>query len=121
MMILSFRVLLAITSGVHRAEMPLKNQLDPEEDSWQMLGTNLSTKLSDGWGSLTGRLRLMDQKDFNQFGLSLDHLIDGYIQSVLSTIAIDKLACQLNTTKKTLRQKLFMSLNGDPTLMAEIL
>ncbi len=104
-----------------RAEKPLTTNLDSTEDSWQMLGTNLSIKMIDGWASETGRLKMVDQKDFNQLGLSLDSLIEGYIQSVLSTIAIDKLAAELINTKKQLRRKLFMAINGDPILMDEIM
>ncbi|PKM68525.1 MAG: hypothetical protein CVU95_02670 [Firmicutes bacterium HGW-Firmicutes-2] len=110
-----------IAMYARRAESPLTTNLEPSEDSWQMLGTNLSIKMVDGWASETGRLKLVDQKDFNQLGLSLDSLIEGYIQSVLSTIAIDKLAAELVNTKKQLRRKLFMAINGDPILMDEII
>ena len=104
-----------------KAASPLKNTITENDNSWEMLGTNLSVKLSDGWDSQTDRLKLVDQKDFTQLGLSLDNLIDGYIQSVMSTIAIDKLACQLLTSKGLLRKKLFKAINGDEILNSEIL
>jgi hypothetical protein len=63
----------------------------------------------------------MDNKDFNTLGLSLDSLIEGYIQSVLSTIAIDQMAVRLIGSKKTLRKKLFQDLNPDAALMSEII
>ncbi len=104
-----------------RAEKPLTDRLEEGEDSWEMLGTNLSVKTSQGWDSETRRLKLMDTKDFNQLGISLDSLIEGYIQSVLSTIAIDKMAQELIGVKKNLKRKLFEALNGDPILAYEIL
>jgi hypothetical protein len=110
-----------IAMYARQAAKPLTEQLDANEDSWEMLGTNLSIKLSDGWESETNRLKLMDQKDFNRLGLSLDNLIESYIQSVMSTIAIDKLADQLLTSKRTLKRKLFMAMNGDPILLNEII
>ena len=39
---------------------------------------------------------MMDMKDFNTIGLSMDDMIDAYIQSVLSVIAIDQLCCRLH-------------------------
>jgi hypothetical protein len=104
-----------------RAEKPLMTELSRCVDSWAMLGTNLSVKTGSGWENETDRLKLMDIKDFNQLGLSLDDLIEAYIQSVMSTIAIDKMAIQLTGTKKTLKRKLFNSLNSDPILIKELM
>lgn len=86
-----------------------------------MLGTNLSIKLEDGWDSDVRRLKLMDRKDFNKLGLSLDNLIDGFIQSVLSAIALDKMASHLINSKKELKKRLFASINPDPVLLKEIM
>lgn len=104
-----------------RAEKPLTGSLENGSDSWEMLGTNLSIKTSEGWDSETIRLKLMDTKDFNQLGFSLDNLIEGYIQSVLATIAIDKMANQLIGSKKYLKRKLFGAMNGDPILLNELM
>jgi hypothetical protein len=104
-----------------RAEKPLKEILETFESSWEILGTNLSVRTQEGWDSETKRLKLMDNKDFNTLGLSLDSLIEGYIQSVLSTIAIDQMAVRLIGSKKTLRKKLFQDLNPDAALMSEII
>ncbi|MFW5972121.1 MAG: hypothetical protein ACOCRL_01415 [Bacillota bacterium] len=103
-----------------RAKNPLTCSLDNSRDSWDMLGTNLSIKLDNGWDSDVNRLKLMDRKDFNILGLSLDNLIEGYIQSVLSTIALDKMASNLINSKNQLNKKLFSSLNPDPILIKEI-
>lgn len=104
-----------------RARMPLARQLEAGQDSWAMLGTNLSVKNPDGsWGSDTNRLLLMDRRDFNRLGIGLDDLIDAYIQTVLATIAIDKMCEMLFTQKKKFRMRLFQSLNQDPALIREI-
>ena len=63
-----------------RARKPLVEELTPAaaQDSWAMLGTNLSVKLESGnWTTETKRLLCMDRKDFNRLGLGLDDLIDG--------------------------------------------
>lgn len=104
-----------------RADKPLKDSLDEFEDSWSMLGTNLSVKTQEGWDSETLRLKLMDQRDFNALGVGLDGLIEAYIQSVLASIAIDQMAIRLIGTKKQLKRQLMTSMNGDPILMGEII
>lgn len=105
-----------------RTAEPLVDELKEGSDSWKMLGTNLSQKLGDNqWSSDTNRLMLMDRRDFNKLGLGLDDLIEAYIQTVLSTIAIDKMSKQLFNTKGKFRMKLFKSLNNDNTLLNEIM
>lgn len=105
-----------------RAREPLATKLNEEESSWSILGTNLSLKNPDGsWGSDTERLMLMDRKDFNRLGVSLDGLIEAYVQTVLSVTAIDELAMSLFTKKGRFRKKLFASLNEDQALLDEIL
>ena len=104
-----------------RAAKPLTDYLQDGNDSWDMLGTNLSIKEGDNkWGSDTNRLMLMDRRDFNKLGLGLDDLIEGYLQTVLSTIAIDKMCKRLYNTKGRFRHRLFKSLNDDPTLLNQI-
>ena len=104
-----------------RAAKPLADHLDDGSSSWDMLGTNLSIKEGDNeWSSDTNRLMLMDRRDFNKLGLGLDDLIEGFIQTVLSTIAIDKMCKRLYNSKGRFRMRLFKSLNDDPTLLNEI-
>ena len=104
-----------------RARSPLTDRLG-EHPSWDMLGTNLSIKREDGgWDSDTGRLLLMDRKDFNSIGVGIDELIEAYIQTVLATVAIDQMAQRLISKKGSLRTKLFRSLNDDDALIDEIL
>lgn len=105
-----------------RAAKPLVDYLQEGGDSWQMLGTNLSFKNEDGsWNSDTNRLILTDRRDFNKLGLGLDDLIEAYIQTVLSMIAIDQMAVTLMNKQGRFRMRLFKSLNDDPALLKEIL
>lgn len=105
-----------------RAKEPLADSVGVGADSWDMLGTNLSIKNEDGsWDSDTNRLLLTDRRDFNKLGLGLDDLIEGYIQTVLSMIAIDQMAQTLFNSKKRFRQRLFKSLDNDQALINELL
>lgn len=105
-----------------RASEPLLDTLADGVSSWDMLGTNLSIRDPDGsWDTDRTRLLLMDRKDFNALGLGIDDLIEGYIQTVLCTLAIDKMACNLVGSKGQLKMKLFRSLNDDAALADEIM
>jgi len=104
-----------------RAREPLARTLTGTDDSWAMLGTNLSVKRPDGgWDSQTERLVLMDTRDFHRLGLGLDHLIDAYLQTVLSVTAIDRMCERLLNSKGRFRQRLFSTLTPDPTLLSEL-
>lgn len=104
-----------------RAAKPLIDKLEDSTDSWQVLGTNLSIKKPDGsWDSDTNRLVLMDRRDFNKLGIGLDDLIEAYIQTVLSMIAIDNMAKTLVNKQGRFRSRLFKSLNDDAALISEI-
>lgn len=104
-----------------RAAMPLVDHINKGDDSWAMLGTNLSIKEgSNQWSSDTNRLMLMDRRDFNKLGLGLDDLVEAHIQTVLSTIAIDKMCINLYNSKGKFRNRLFKSLNNDATLLDEM-
>ncbi len=103
-----------------RARKPLETETP--EDSWTVLGTNLSIKTAENqWDSDTSRLMLMDRKDFNMLGLGLDDLIEAYIQTILTIVAIDKMAQNLMNQKGQFRMKLFESLDNDKALLNEIM
>ena len=105
-----------------RTPDPLLDELPPDVNSWGMLGTNLSVKRPDGsFTTDPSRLIPMDRKSFNQLGLGLDDLIEAYIQTVLSSIAIDRLAATLVTKKGKFRHKMYRSLNNDEVLLREIM
>lgn len=102
-----------------RAKSPMTEKLP--KNSWDVLGTNLSKKLDDDkWDSDTNRLLLMDHKDFNQLGFALDDLVEGYIQTILSIVAVDKMAQTLVKKGGGFKMKLFKSLDRDETLINEI-
>jgi hypothetical protein len=104
-----------------RARKPLEDTLEDGCESWDMLGTNLSIKNPDGtFDSDTNRLVLMDRRDFNKLGIGLDDLIEAYIQTVFSTVAIDKMAQNLVNAQGRFRMKYFKSINNDPSLIEEI-
>ena len=102
-----------------RAKAPLSSELP--QNSWDVLGTNLSIKTGENeWSSDTSRLMLMDNKDFNSLGIGIDDLIEAYIQTILSIIAIDNMAKNLLNKKGMFRTKLFKSLDNDKSLIQEI-
>lgn len=104
-----------------RAKEPLVDHLVEGHSSWDMLGTNLSFKNAAGsWETDTNRLILMDRRDFNKLGIGLDDLIEAYIQTVLSMIAIDRMAKMMINKQGKFRMRLFKSLNDDPSLIQEI-
>ena len=103
-----------------KAPKPLSETITPGTDSWAMLGTNLSVKLDAGkFTSEAERLLLMDRRDFNVLGIGLDELIDGYVQTCLATVAIDRMACFLMPGGK-FSLPLLRSLNDDAGLLCEI-
>ncbi len=105
-----------------RANTPLADEIIEGHASWDMLGTNLSHRDASGeWKTDTNRLILMDRRDFNHLGMGLDDLIEAYIQTILSTIAIDKMACRLVNPRGQFNAKLFASFNDDPYLISEIM
>ena len=95
-----------------KSREPLVKDLDKTEfSSWAMLGTNLSVKLNaenenekPQWTTDTQRLVLMDRKDFNILGISIDDFIEAYVQTVLSTVAIDRMCQKLMTEVETVRE-----------------
>ena len=103
-----------------RAKAPMTSEITTS--SWEVLGTNLSVKKGENeWESDTSRLMLMDRKDFNSLGVGIDDLIEAYIQTVLTVVAIDKMAQTLINKKGQFRNKLFSSLDNDKSLLSEIM
>ena len=91
---------------------------------------NLSIKKADGsWTTDTSRLLLMDCKDFNRLGIAIDDLIEAYVQTVLATLAIDRMACRLTHDSSSgsgsgdgqFDRSLYASLNNDHSLLGEIM
>ena len=81
----------------------------------------MGKKGDNQWDSDTNRLLLMDRKDFNSLGIGIDDLIEAYIQTVQTIIAIDKMAITLLNKKGQFRAKLFKSLDNDESLLKELM
>lgn len=92
-------------------------------DSRSMYLTNLSEKLGENqWTTDTERLVVLDEEDFGCLGISIDGLVDGYVQAVLATVAIDKMATRLWSTETGCFDKAaFRGLSNDAALLDEIL
>lgn len=105
-----------------RAHVPMTESLEGSSASWDMLGTNLSVKREDGtWDTETKRLMLMDSRDFNRLGIGIDEIIEGYVQTVLATIAIDRMMQRLANNKGKFSLRLFRSMTDDTSLINEII
>jgi hypothetical protein len=85
--------------------------------------TNLSEKISENnWNTHSERLITLDEENFLILGITLDELIDSYIQTVLASIAIDKMAIKLwNDESKEFNKELFLELNDDHSFMEELI
>ena len=110
-----------------RARQVLSTDSSTIDDSWLMLGTNLSVKILQEhsevdpptWKTESERLIIMHENDLS--GLSVDNLIDAYVQTVLGTLAIDQMAQQLMGDNGIFNMSLFRSLDSDEELIEEIL
>ncbi|CAG8489016.1 22412_t:CDS:2, partial [Racocetra persica] len=85
-------------------------------DSWNAFGTNVSVKLDSSWIEEYERVITVDQKEFDTTGLGIDDLIDAYVQTVLSIIAIDKM-CQKLFVNHEFNFELYRTLNPDDVLL----
>lgn len=104
-----------------RARLPLTPLAPSGKDSWDVLGTNLSVKLGKNqWKSEDNRLMLMDYKDFPKLGLGLDDMIKAFVQTVLSTIAIDRMACSIMAGDKAFTLSRLNAAINDNKLLEEI-
>ena len=106
-----------------RARKPLIKNLNPAEevDSWEILGTNLSVQLGrNSWDTECERLIVMNNEDFSQLGIGLDELIDGFVQTVLSVIAIDKFCERFVNESNELNYDLIRGFNSDENFINEI-
>ncbi|XP_035679873.1 uncharacterized protein LOC118418145 [Branchiostoma floridae] len=104
-----------------RAHLPLPDTLDGTEDSWEYLGTNLSIKDTIGaWQSDTERLLSVDNEPFEALGLSVENLVDGFVQTVMAATAIDKMCCRLVRPDNSFDFEEFAVLADDRKILEEI-
>ena len=106
-----------------RARKPMIKDLSSVEemDSWEILGTNLSVQLGrNSWDTECERLIVMNNEDFGQLGIGLDDLIDGFVQTVLAVISIDKFCERFVNESNELNYDLIRDLNTDVNFINEI-
>lgn len=104
-----------------RARKPIIKDNLENINSWEILGTNLSVKVdTNTWDTESKRVLLMDSEEFSELGIGSDDLIDGFIQTILSTIAIDKFCDKILLDDFTINYDLFKMLNSDDKLLEEI-
>ncbi|XP_078609161.1 uncharacterized protein LOC144880695 isoform X1 [Branchiostoma floridae x Branchiostoma japonicum] len=104
-----------------RAHLPLPDTLDGTEDSWEYLGTNLSVKDAVGnWSNESERLLSVDNKPFETLKLNVDNLVDGFVQTVMATTAIDKMCCRLVRPDNSFDFEEFAVLTDDKKILEEI-
>jgi hypothetical protein len=91
--------------------------------------TNLSEKLGrNSWATDVDRLVVLSEDDFHCLGITIDGLLDGFLQAVFASIAIDKMATRLWRSNgdatsggpNSFDRELFKSLNDDQVLIDEI-
>lgn len=106
-----------------KARKPLQHSMNSDNcTSWDMFGTNLTLVGEKGsWDTDQSRLITCDEIDFPTLGLTLDNLIEAFVQSVLANVAIDKLAISIcNSTNSKFDKALFEKLNQDKILQQEL-
>lgn len=116
---------LPVSIHFRRARKPLVDDVNEIESSWELLGTNLSVKVigkKDSWNVENERLMVFDDECFDErVQLDEDDLIDSYIQTVLTTIAIDRLCVELHDEGGGgFDLKRFRIMNNDNLLLNEI-
>ncbi|XP_078689691.1 uncharacterized protein LOC144920999 [Branchiostoma floridae x Branchiostoma belcheri] len=110
-----------------RADRPLPDQVDETAPSWSYLGTNLSLDDSlTAWQADADRqsdvdkLLTVDWEDFDKQGLGLDELVDGFVQTVMATTAIDKMCRSLTRQDGSFDLEKFHKLADDKKILSEI-
>ncbi|XP_035679313.1 uncharacterized protein LOC118417735 [Branchiostoma floridae] len=111
-----------------RADRPLPDQVDDvTAPSWNYLGTNLSLDDSlTAWEADADRqsdvdkLLTVDWEDFDKQGLGLDELVDGFVQTVMATTAIDKMCRSLTRPDGSFDLEKFDKLADDKKILSEI-
>ena len=110
-----------ISINGRRGRKPIVKDVSDEQNSWDILGTNLSVRInSNTWENESERVIAMSTDDFDQLGIGLDDLIDGYVQTVLSVVAIDKFCDCFMSESNELNYSMFSILNSDEKFVQEI-
>lgn len=112
---------LPVSVNFRKARKPLLDDETLIDSSWDVLGTNLSVKLDkNAWDTETERLMVLDDDAVEHLMLTQDDLIDSYVQTVLSVVAIDKLCVELYRPDGSFDLERFRQMNPDYCLLNEI-
>lgn len=85
-----------------------------QETLRDQLVTNLSYRDERGeWGTDVSRVVPLDETHFGSLKLTLDDLVEAYVQSVMSVVAIDQLASALSDENQQFDISAFHALNED--------
>jgi hypothetical protein len=95
-----------------------KEVLNDNYDEISSFKNVLLTNVGDELGH-TNQIVILDDFGFKRLGIGIDDLIDGFIQTVLASVAIDKMACKL-MEQGTFNFDLFFQLNNDCVLYDEL-
>jgi len=88
-----------------------------QESVRDQLITNISFRDQSGqWQTDPQRVVPFNEENFGRLGLTLDDLIDAFLQSAMAMVAIDELSKELSDSEGKLDLPAFHSLNGDREL-----
>jgi hypothetical protein len=107
-----------VAAYARRAPEPL----DSGAPASRRFATNLSGRNAGGaWTLDDSRLVPLGAAGFELLGLSLDDLIDAYVQTVLSVWAIEQMSRSLLDEHGDFSRQAFLAENGDDALLGELL
>jgi len=111
-----------VATYARRARAPLGSRVNGSISTWDVLGTNLSVRLGeDKWRyDEATRQIIASPEAFPILGLTVDDLVEVYVQSVASNIAINEMAESL-TQEGHFNRELFSQLNPDQQFNRSIL
>lgn len=103
-----------------RASKPLTTK-DDSSNLWDIIGTNMGSINSEGKLVLDqSRAMYSSMYEFDNYGLNLDDLIDVYVQSILTMLAIDQMALKLTRNGKFDKEMYKMMVNPNDLLLSKI-
>jgi hypothetical protein len=95
-----------------------KEALNENYDEINNFKNVLLTNIGDAL-DLNNQIVILDDNGFKRLGLDFNDVIDGFIQTVLAAVAVDKMACRL-MEKGSFNFDLFIELNHDYQLYDEL-
>jgi hypothetical protein len=99
-----------------------RDPLGSDAPAMRRFATNLSSRDAGGaWTVDDSRLVPLGVAGFELLGLSLDDLIDAYVQTVLSVWAIEQMSRSLLDGRGDFDHHAFLAESGDDALLAELL